>query len=80
MYYKLLLDGQRWLDDPNDPRKSPDSVGGLNSVLVIPETLLASWNRTPNDFRRSQSLQSSMLQMRSARGSLIWVPAVCRRM
>jgi serine protease AprX len=40
--YKLLLDGQRWLDDPNNPRKSPDGVGGLNSVLVIPETLPAS--------------------------------------
>ncbi len=40
--YKLLLDGQRWLDDPNNPRKSPDGVGGLNSVLVIPETLSAS--------------------------------------
>jgi len=40
--YKLLLDGQRWLDDPNNPRKSPDGAGGLNSVLVIPETLPAS--------------------------------------
>jgi len=35
--YKLVLDGQRWLDDPNNPRKAPDGVGGLNSTLVVPE-------------------------------------------
>ena len=26
--YKFLLDGHRWLDDPNNPRKAPDDVGG----------------------------------------------------
>jgi serine protease AprX len=35
--YKLLLDGQRWLDDPNNPRKSPDGFGSLNSTVVVPE-------------------------------------------
>jgi len=35
--YKLLLDGQRWLDDPDNPRKAPDGVGSLNSALVVPE-------------------------------------------
>jgi serine protease AprX len=35
--YKFLLDGQRWLDDPNNPRKTPDGLGSLNSVVVVPE-------------------------------------------
>lgn len=30
--YKFLLDGRRWLDDPGNPRKTPDGRGGLNSV------------------------------------------------
>jgi len=33
--YKFLLDGARWLDDPSNPRKAPDGLGGLNSVLSI---------------------------------------------
>lgn len=35
--YKFLLDGERWLDDPDNPLKAPDGVGGLNSVVVVPE-------------------------------------------
>jgi serine protease AprX len=35
--YKFLLDGQRWLDDPDNPRKEPDGLGSLNSAVVIPE-------------------------------------------
>jgi serine protease AprX len=34
--YKFLLD-ERWLDDPGNQRKTPDGVGGLNSVLVVPK-------------------------------------------
>lgn len=34
--YKFLLDGTRWLDDPANPQKSPDGMGGLNSVLTVP--------------------------------------------
>ena len=34
--YKFLLDGQHWLDDPANPRKTPDGTGGLNSTLVVP--------------------------------------------
>jgi serine protease AprX len=34
--YKFLLDGKRWLDDPDNPRKAPDGLGGLNSSVVIP--------------------------------------------
>ena len=33
--YKFLLDGQRWLDDPNNPCKAPDGLGGLNSAVVV---------------------------------------------
>ncbi|MGH9930051.1 MAG: S8 family serine peptidase, partial [Pyrinomonadaceae bacterium] len=33
--YKFVVDGQRWLEDPNNGMKSPDNHGGLNSVLVI---------------------------------------------
>ena len=35
--YKFLLDGQRWLDDPHNPRKVPDGFGNLNSVAVARE-------------------------------------------
>jgi len=34
--YKFLLDGNRWLDDPDNPRKAHDGVGGLNSTLAVP--------------------------------------------
>ena len=33
--YKFILNGQRWIEDPNNGMKAPDSYGGLNSVLVI---------------------------------------------
>jgi len=33
--YKFLLDEDRWLDDPANPRKAPDGAGGLNAVLVL---------------------------------------------
>jgi serine protease AprX len=34
--YKFLLDGDRWLDDPANPRKIPDGLGGLNSLVNVP--------------------------------------------
>ena len=34
--YKFLLDGGEWLDDPANPKKAPDGLGGLNSVLDVP--------------------------------------------
>jgi serine protease AprX len=34
--YKFLLDGTRWLDDPENPIKVPDKFGGWNSLLVVP--------------------------------------------
>jgi len=34
--YKFLLEGHRWLDDPANPTKTPDGVGGFNSVLTVP--------------------------------------------
>lgn len=33
--YKFLLDGQRWLDDPANPQKAPDGLGGFNSLLSV---------------------------------------------
>jgi serine protease AprX len=33
--YKFLVDGQRWVEDPNNGMKSPDIYGGLNSVFEI---------------------------------------------
>ena len=33
--YKFLLDGKRWLEDPNNGMKVPDNYGGLNSLIVI---------------------------------------------
>ena len=33
--YKFIVDGQRWIEDPNNGLKAPDNYGGLNSVLVI---------------------------------------------
>jgi hypothetical protein len=35
--YKFLIDGARWHDDVDNPRKAPDGLGGLNCVLTIPE-------------------------------------------
>jgi serine protease AprX len=32
--YKFLVDGVRWLDDPANPAKAPDGLGGLNSLLL----------------------------------------------
>ncbi|MCI0580580.1 MAG: hypothetical protein L0331_30830 [Chloroflexi bacterium] len=34
--YKFLLDGTRWLDDPDNPVKAPDGFGGLNALLTVP--------------------------------------------
>ncbi len=34
--YKFLLDGWRWLDDPANPSKSHDGVGGYNAQLRVP--------------------------------------------
>jgi serine protease AprX len=33
--YKFIINGRRWLEDPNNGMKTPDNHGGLNSVLVI---------------------------------------------
>jgi serine protease AprX len=33
--YKFVLDGERWLADPANPMKSPNGVGGFDSVLVV---------------------------------------------
>jgi hypothetical protein len=33
--YKFLVSRSHWLDDPSNPRKSPDGFGGFNSVLEI---------------------------------------------
>jgi len=34
--YKFQVDGQLWLDDPNNPLKAPDGLVSLNSVVVVP--------------------------------------------
>jgi serine protease AprX len=36
--YKFLLNGERWLDDPANPRKTHDGAGGLNSLCSVPES------------------------------------------
>ena len=33
--YKFIVNGQRWIEDPSNGMKAPDSYGGLNSVIVI---------------------------------------------
>jgi serine protease AprX len=33
--YRFLLDGDHWLADPVNPRRSPNGVGGFDSILVI---------------------------------------------
>lgn len=35
--YKFLLDQERWMDDPANPHKAPDTSGIFNSILIIPE-------------------------------------------
>lgn len=34
-HYKFVVNQERWVEDPNNGMKAPDSYGGLNSVLVI---------------------------------------------
>jgi serine protease AprX len=34
--YKFVIDGKRWMDDPANPRKVHDGVGGMNSVVEVP--------------------------------------------
>jgi hypothetical protein len=34
-HYKFIVDGQRWIEDPNNEMKAPDNYGGLNSVIAI---------------------------------------------
>jgi serine protease AprX len=34
-HYKFLVDGDRWLDDPENGLKAIDGYGGFNSVLMI---------------------------------------------
>jgi serine protease AprX len=33
--YKLRLDGSQWIDDPANPVKQPDGLGGLNSLVEV---------------------------------------------
>jgi serine protease AprX len=33
--YKFIIDGRRWVEDPNNGMKAANTYGGLNSVLVI---------------------------------------------
>lgn len=35
--YKFLLDGQRWMEDPANPKRLYDGKGGFNSVLEVNE-------------------------------------------
>lgn len=34
-HYKYVVNGEWWLEDPNNGMKAPDGRGGLNSVLII---------------------------------------------
>lgn len=34
---RVLIDGQRWLDDPANPRKAWDGFDGFNSLLTLAE-------------------------------------------
>lgn len=34
-HYKFVINGEWWLEDPNNGLKAPDNHGGLNSVLII---------------------------------------------
>jgi len=36
--YKFVIDGTRWMDDPVNPKKVHDGVGGLNSLLEVPRS------------------------------------------
>jgi serine protease AprX len=33
--YKLIVDGERWIEDPANAMKEPDQYGGFNSILHI---------------------------------------------
>jgi len=44
--YKLLLNGNRWLDDPGNPRKAPDGLGGFD--LYISYYRNGQWTKAKN--------------------------------
>lgn len=33
--YKFVVDGDQWMEDPNNPDKVDDNHGGFNSVLTV---------------------------------------------
>jgi hypothetical protein len=33
--YKLVLNGERWIEDPANAMKEPDEYGGFNSILHL---------------------------------------------
>ena len=33
--YKLVVNGERWIEDPANAMKEPDEYGGFNSILHI---------------------------------------------
>ena len=33
-HYKFLIDGERWIDDPENEEKAPDGYGGFNALLI----------------------------------------------
>jgi len=36
--YKYLVDETRWIEDPDNPRRTPDGYGRLNSIVDLPES------------------------------------------
>jgi serine protease AprX len=34
-YYKFVVNGERWTDDPSNGLKAPDNYGGFNSILHV---------------------------------------------
>ncbi len=43
--YKFLLDGHRWVDDPANPHKVHDGLGGFNSALSVSPANRGTGNR-----------------------------------
>lgn len=60
--YRFLLGGTYWLDDPNNPRKTPNTFGGFDSVMLVPdppalpEVLQVGARKSP-DRARKQKVQ-----------------------
>ncbi len=59
-YYKFVINGERWVEDPLNPGQVPDGFGGKNSVFTLRENgeiVFAEVSPFPSGVRASERLK-----------------------